>query len=69
MPKKIRQLISLLRRAGFRKETQEGSHRKFEKETEDGKTIRVGVSGKEGDDAHHYQEAAVKEAIRRARGE
>ena len=68
VPRKIRQLIADLERAGFRKVTQTGSHRKYEKEIE-GKKITARVSGNEGKDAHFYQETEVKIALKKARGE
>lgn len=59
MPRKIRQLIADLTRAGFENRGGKGSHRNFVHP----KAVRVTVSGKEGDDAHRYQERDVKRAI------
>ena len=54
MPRKIRQLIAELEAAGFtRGEGGKGSHRKFRHPKYAGAVI---LSGKDGDDAHHYQE-------------
>jgi predicted RNA binding protein YcfA (HicA-like mRNA interferase family) len=62
MPRKIRQLITELETAGFiRVEGGKGSHRKFRHEKFAGSVI---LSGKDGDDAHHYQEKQVRHAIR-----
>jgi predicted RNA binding protein YcfA (HicA-like mRNA interferase family) len=62
MPRKIRELIRDLKHTGFYEisEAGKGSHRKYMHEKYAG---AVTVSGKEGDDAKHYQEWQVKEAI------
>ncbi len=61
MPRKIRQLKSDLRRAGFMWRPAKGSH-----------TVwfhprlivdEVTLSGKDGDDAEHYQERAVRQVL------
>ncbi|MDP1588854.1 MAG: type II toxin-antitoxin system HicA family toxin [Prosthecobacter sp.] len=59
MPRKLRQLISDLRRAGFVDRGGKGSHRNFEHAA----GARVTLSGAEGDDAKHYQERDVRDAI------
>lgn len=62
MPRKIRQLIADLEQAGFVSVPGgKGSHRKFRHPRSPGAVI---LSGKEGDDAHHYQEKQVRNAIR-----
>ncbi len=62
MPRKIRQLITDLEQAGFLPaQGGKGSHRKFRHPRFAGAVI---LSGKEGDDAHHYQEKQVRHAIR-----
>jgi predicted RNA binding protein YcfA (HicA-like mRNA interferase family) len=62
MPRKIRQLVSDLERAGFALSPGgKGSHRKFRYPQYAGAVI---LSGKDGDDAHHYQEKQVRNAIR-----
>ena len=61
MPRKIRQLISDLEKAEFVLTPGKGSHRKFRHPRFLGSVI---LSGKEGDDAHHYQEKQVRNAIR-----
>ena len=62
MPRKIRQLIADLEAAGFADVIGgKGSHRKFRHPRVQGAVI---LSGKEGDDAHHYQERQVRNAIR-----
>lgn len=64
MPRKIRQLIADLERAGFGKAPGgKGSHRKFRHPQFSGAVI---LSGREGNDAHHYQEKQVRNAIREA---
>jgi predicted RNA binding protein YcfA (HicA-like mRNA interferase family) len=65
MPKKIRQLVADLESAGFGQvQGGKGSHRKFRHPRFPGAVI---LSGKDGDDAHHYQEKQVRSAIREAR--
>ena len=62
MPRKIRQLIADLEAAGFGAAGGgKGSHRKFRHPRFSGAVI---LSGKDGDDAHHYQEKQVRNAIR-----
>ena len=64
MPRKIRQLIADLETAGFAPvQGGKGSHRKFRHPRFTGAVI---LSGKAGDDAHHYQEKQVRNAIREA---
>ena len=59
MPRKIRQLIADLQKAGFVNRGGKGSHRNFTH----AKGQRVTLSGKEGDDAKRYQEREVSEKI------
>ena len=62
MPRKIRQLIAELESVGFaRMPGGKGSHRKFRHARFPGSVI---LSGQDGDDAHHYQEKQVRNAIR-----
>lgn len=63
MPRKIRQLISDLRKAGFINTGGKGSHRNFKHP----KGLRVTISGKLGADAEPYQERDVKRSIEEAR--
>ena len=64
VPRKIRQLVSDLERAGFYLSPGgKGSHRKFRHAKVAGSVI---LSGKDGDDAKHYQEKQVRNAIREA---
>lgn len=64
MPRKIRQLVSELGTAGFiHVPGGKGSHRKFRHPQYAGSII---LSGKDRDDARHYQEKQVREAIRQA---
>lgn len=59
MPRKIRQLISDLRKAGFINVRGKGSHRIYEHP----KGPMVVISGNLGDDAKFYQEKQVKSKI------
>jgi predicted RNA binding protein YcfA (HicA-like mRNA interferase family) len=64
MPRKIRELIADLRRAGFAQEPARGSHRKFRHP----KGITAILSGhREGDDAKPYQEKQVRRQIEESR--
>jgi predicted RNA binding protein YcfA (HicA-like mRNA interferase family) len=64
MPRKIRQLISDLTKAGFVVvHGGKGSHRKFRHPRISGSLI---LSGRDGEDARHYQEKQVRNAIREA---
>ena len=61
MPRKIRQLISDLEAAGFTLVSGgKGSHRKFRHLRFSGSVI---LSGGDQEDAHHYQEKQVRNAI------
>ena len=60
MPRKIRELVRDLLKAGFRDEGGKGSHRNF-KHPKVAKPITI--FGNEGDDAKYYQEKAVRLAI------
>jgi predicted RNA binding protein YcfA (HicA-like mRNA interferase family) len=60
MPRKIRELIKDLEKAGWRLDHFTGSHRVFKHPNV---SRHVSLSGKKGDDAHHYQEKLVKEAV------
>jgi predicted RNA binding protein YcfA (HicA-like mRNA interferase family) len=62
MPRKIRQLVADLEASGFTLVPgRKVSHRKFRHPRFAGAVI---LSGKDGDDAHHYQETQVRNAIR-----
>ncbi len=63
MPRKVRELIRDLERAGFVDRGGKGSHRNLIHP----KGVAVTVSGKSGDDARPYQEKQVREAIERTR--
>ena len=64
MPRKIRELVSDLERAGFVLiPGGKGSHRKFRHVRFRGAVI---LSGSDGDDAHFYQEKQVRNAVREA---
>jgi predicted RNA binding protein YcfA (HicA-like mRNA interferase family) len=61
MPRKVRDLIEDLGKAGFVNRGGRGSHRNFVH----GKLKKpVTISGHDGDDAKRYQEKAVEAAIR-----
>jgi len=60
MPRKVRDLIRDLKKAGFIDRGGKGSHRNF---VHPNLTKPVTISGNEGDDAKHYQEKAVWLAI------
>jgi predicted RNA binding protein YcfA (HicA-like mRNA interferase family) len=59
MPRKIRELIKDLERAGFVDRGGKGGHRNFEHP----RNIRVTLAGNPGADAKHYQENQVLRAI------
>ena len=62
VPRKLRQLISDLEQAGFLLVSGgKGAHRKFRHPRFSGSLI---LSGQSGDDAKHYQERMVRNAIR-----
>ena len=62
MPRKIRQLVADLESSGFVLVLGgKGSHRKFRHARFSGAVI---LSGKDGEDAQHYQEKQVRNAIR-----
>lgn len=65
MPRKIRQLIADLKKAGFNDTGGKGSHRNYKHP----KGLRVTISGKLGDDAKPFQEKLVKKTIEEAQNE
>lgn len=67
MPRKIRQLKSDLRGAGFYERTDlgNGSHTRWFHPA--APAVTVTISGADGDDARAYLESAVRRAIRTAR--
>jgi predicted RNA binding protein YcfA (HicA-like mRNA interferase family) len=62
MPRKVRELIRDLERAGFIDHGGKGSHRNYEHP----RGGRVTVSSQPGDDAKPYQEREVRRAIEEA---
>ena len=60
MPKKIRELIRDLKKAGFVDRGGKGSHRNFSHP----KGTKITLSGKPAQDAKKYQERDVRRAIR-----
>jgi hypothetical protein len=65
MPRKVRQLRSDLRRAGWSIVRQTGSHQIWKHPLLPG--IEVNLAGQDGGDARQYQERDVREALRLAR--
>ncbi len=65
MPRKIRQLVTDLEKAGFINKGGKGSHRNYKHP----KGMRVTISGKLGNDAKPYQEKEVKIKIEESRDE
>ena len=59
MPRKVRQLIAELVKAGFVNRGGKGSHRNFTHP----QGLRVTISGGAGDDARHYQERDVRHVL------
>jgi predicted RNA binding protein YcfA (HicA-like mRNA interferase family) len=64
MPRKIRQLIKDLQKAGFADRSGKGSHRNFEHPESH---ARVTLSGRPGDDAKPYQEKEIKREIEKSK--
>ena len=65
MPKKIRELKSMLKKAGFTSRPGKGSHSVWYHPRA---TRMVVLAGKDGDDAKRYQEKDVKERISEVEG-
>ena len=59
MPRKIRELIKDLKKAGFINRGGKGSHKNFLHQS----GALITISGKPGDDAKPYQEKQLKEAL------
>ena len=59
MPKKIRELVSILEKEGFSNRGGKGNHRNFIHPY----GVRITISGKLGDDAKKYQEREVNKVI------
>ena len=64
MPRKVRQLIADLEKAGFVNRGGKGSHRNFTHP----RGLCVTVSGQAGEDAKHYQERDVRRALGAVKG-
>jgi predicted RNA binding protein YcfA (HicA-like mRNA interferase family) len=62
MPKKVRQLKGMLRKAGFTWRPGKGSHTVWEHPKLRGRNVVL--SGNDGDDAEAYQEKQVRRAIK-----
>ena len=63
MPRKIRELIRDLERAGFVNRGGKGDHRNF---VHPKVAKPITIAGKTGDDAREYQERAVQRALEEA---
>ncbi len=63
MPRKLRELMADLERAGFVNRGGKGSHRNYIHP----RCVRVTLSGQAGADARHYQEKEVRQKILLAR--
>ena len=61
MPQKVRELIRQMEAAGFVDRGGKGSHRNF---THPRCPYAVTISGQVGNDAKHYQEKAVRQAMK-----
>ena len=59
MPKKIRELISMLEKVGFSNRGGKGSHRNFLHPS----GARITISGKSGDDSKKYPEREVEKLV------
>ena len=62
MPKKVRELIRMLKKAGFVDRGGKGSHRNFTHPS----GVKITLSGRPSDDAWRYQERDVERALREA---
>jgi predicted RNA binding protein YcfA (HicA-like mRNA interferase family) len=61
MPKKVRELKAILRKAGFRWRPGKGSHTIWEHPLAE---KSIALSGKDGSDARKYQETEVADQVR-----
>ena len=61
MPRKIRELIKDLKKAGFVNRGGKGSHKNFLHSS----GVVITISGKTGDDAKPYQEKQLKEVLKK----
>lgn len=66
MPRKLRELKSLLRKAGFSQRTGKGSHTVW---LHPGLNDAVVLSGNDGDDAKPYQQRDVDLALKKLEGQ
>jgi predicted RNA binding protein YcfA (HicA-like mRNA interferase family) len=62
VPKKVRELKAMLRKAGFVVKPGRGSHTVW---GHPAMTAKISLSGGDGDDAHLYQEKSVREILRK----
>jgi predicted RNA binding protein YcfA (HicA-like mRNA interferase family) len=64
VPRKIRQLIAELEKAGFENKGGKGSHRNFRHVSTH---VKITISGRQADDAKPYQEKDLRKAIELAK--
>jgi predicted RNA binding protein YcfA (HicA-like mRNA interferase family) len=65
MPRKVRELIRDLERAGFVLKSSKGSHKKFVHP----KGVKVMLAGNPGEDVKIYQEKDIKRALEEVKNE
>lgn len=63
MPRKIRELIRDLKKAGFIDRGSKGSHRNFKHPG----GAKITISGNPGDDARRYQERDLEKALKKVK--
>ena len=63
MPRKIRELIRDLKKAGFIDRGGKGSHRNFKHP----RGAKITISGNPGDDAKQYQERDLEKALKKVK--
>ncbi len=63
MPRKVRELLRDLERAGFVNRSGKGSHRNYQHP----RGVRITISGGLGDDAKRYQERDTEKALGEAK--
>jgi predicted RNA binding protein YcfA (HicA-like mRNA interferase family) len=66
MPKKVRELKNMLKKAGFTCKSGKGSHTKWSHPRLDRSLV---LSGKDGSDAKPYQEKEVARALEQVEGQ
>jgi predicted RNA binding protein YcfA (HicA-like mRNA interferase family) len=69
VPKKIRELKAILRKAGFSFRKGKGSHTVWSHAQLSAREDAIVLSGNDGDDAKPYQERDVERALKKLQGE